>query len=98
MPYTLKFTGDFSKVSDFIGGLDKLVTTTNEGVAVDGRLLTVDGFSLSSAQGATFPHLEANFSVTTYLTPPTQGVTAGATPVAPEATATPASTTTGATP
>jgi hypothetical protein len=37
--------------------------------------------------------------VTTYLTPPAQGVTAGATPEAPSpATAAPASTTTGGTP
>jgi Tfp pilus assembly protein PilO len=98
MPYSLKFTGDFSHVSDFIKGLDKLVKTTNSGVAVDGRLITVDGFSLASAQGQSFPHLEANFAVTTFLTPPSQGVTAGATPVEPLATGTPASMTTGATP
>lgn len=98
MPYSLKFTGDFSHVSDFIAGLDKLVKTTNDGVAVDGRLITVDAFALSSAQGQTFPQLEANFSVTTFLTPPSQGVTAGATPVAPLATGTPAAMTTGATP
>jgi Tfp pilus assembly protein PilO len=98
MPYSLKFTGDFSHVSDFIKGLDKLVKTANSGVSVDGRLITVDGFSLASAQGQTFPKLEANFSVTTFLTPPSQGVTAGATPVEPVAGSTPASMTTGATP
>jgi Tfp pilus assembly protein PilO len=98
MPYTLKFTGEFSRVSDFIKGLDKLVKTTNSGVSVDGRLITVGGFSLASAPGQTFPQLEANFSVTTFLTPPSQGVTAGATPLEPVAGATPASMTTGATP
>jgi len=98
MPYNLKFTGDFSHVSDFIEGLDKLVKTTNSGVSVDGRLITVDGFSLAAAQGQTFPHLEANFSVTTFLTPPSQGVTAGATPAEPVPGAAPASMTTGATP
>jgi Tfp pilus assembly protein PilO len=98
MPYNLKFTGDFSHVSSFIAGLDKLVKTTNEGVSVDGRLITVDGFSLSSAQGQTFPHLEANFAVTTFVTPPDQGVTAGATSEEPLATGTPASMTTEGTP
>jgi Tfp pilus assembly protein PilO len=98
MPYNLKFTGDFSHVSDFIKGLDQLVRTTDSGVSVDGRLITVDGFSLASAQGQTFPHLEANFSVTAFLTPPSQGVTAGATPAEPVAGATPASMTTGVTP
>jgi Tfp pilus assembly protein PilO len=98
MPYSLKFTGCFSHVSDFIKGLDELVDTTNAGVAVDGRLITIDGFSLSSAQGQTFPQLEANFSVTTFLTPPDQGVTAGASPTEPLATGTPASMTTEGTP
>jgi Tfp pilus assembly protein PilO len=98
MPYNLKFIGDFSHVSDFIEGLDKLVRTTDSGVSVDGRLITVDGFSLASAPGQTFPHLEANISVTAFLTPPSQGVTAGATPAEPVAGATPASMTTGATP
>ena len=42
--------------------------------------------------GGSFPKLQATFSVTTYLTPPEQGLTAGATPVGPAAleTATPA--------
>jgi Tfp pilus assembly protein PilO len=98
MPYSLKFTGDFSHVADFIAGLDRLVKTTNAGVSVNGRLITVDGFSLASAQGQTFPQLEATFTVTTFLTPPGQGVTAGATPAAPIVTGTPASLSTGAAP
>jgi Tfp pilus assembly protein PilO len=99
MPYSLKFTGDFFHVADFIHGLDELVKTANSHVAVDGRLITVDGFSLGPQQGSTFPSLEANFAVTAYLTPPSQGITAGATPTVPApATATPASTTTGGTP
>jgi Tfp pilus assembly protein PilO len=99
MPYTLKFTGDFFHVADFIHGLDALVKTANSRVAVDGRLVTIDGFSLGPQQGGTFPSLEATFAVTTYLTPASQGVTAGATPTAPSpATIAPASTTTGSTP
>jgi Tfp pilus assembly protein PilO len=99
MPYTLKFTGDFAHVSDFIHGLDVLVKTANSRVAVDGRLITIDGFSLGAAQNSTFPHLEANFAITTYLTPASQGLTAGATPVAPSSsTATPAAAITGAAP
>jgi hypothetical protein len=100
MPYTLTFKGTFFRVADFIEGLDSLVKTQNEQVAVDGRLLTINGFSLVEDKAFGFPALEASFSVTTYLTPPEQGVTAGATPEAPApaATATPASTTTGGTP
>lgn len=99
MPYTLKFSGDFFHVADFIHGLDKLVKTTNSTVAVDGRLITIDGFSLGPLQGETFPRLEATFAVTTYLTPEGQGVTAGAGPTAPSTTtATPAAAITPTTP
>lgn len=98
MPYSLTFDGSFFEVADFIKGLDSLVKTQSEKVAVDGRLITIDGFSLSAGQ-AGFPMLQADFAVSTYLTPPSQGVTAGATSTAPgEAAATPAATTTGGAP
>lgn len=99
MPYELKFKGDFFHLADFLKGLDSLVKTENERVAVSGRLITVDSFSLKADQTFGFPLLEASFSITTYLTPPGEGVTGGASPEAPEATATaPVSTTTGGTP
>jgi Tfp pilus assembly protein PilO len=98
MPYTLTFKGDFFHLADFIQGLDSLVKTENEKVAVNGRLMTIDNFSLAADGTLGFPHLEATFNVTTYLTPPGQGTTAGATPTAPESAATPVSTTTGGTP
>ncbi len=97
MPYTLTFDGEFFEIADFIKGLDSLVATENAKVSVDGRLLTIDGFSLEAAPNSSFPALEATFSVTTYLTPPEQGVTGGATPASPGA-AVPVATTTGGTP
>jgi Tfp pilus assembly protein PilO len=99
MPYALTFKGDFFKLADFIKGLDSLVKTENEKLAVNGRLLTVNGFALEADPERPFPALQGKFSVTTYLTPPEQGLTAGATPSGPApAEATPASTTTGGTP
>jgi Tfp pilus assembly protein PilO len=99
MPYSLKFIGNFADVADFIHGLDALVSTANSKVSVDGRLITIDGFSLGPPAGETFPRLEANFAVTTYLVPEGQGTTAGATPAAPvSATATPAAAVTEGTP
>jgi hypothetical protein len=91
MPYDLQFSGDFFHVADFIGGIDSMVHTDGSHVAVDGRLLTLDGFALNGDQDLGFPHLNATFAVTTYLTPTSQGVTAGASPtgpVAPSAAAT----------
>lgn len=97
MPYELNFDGGFFEIADFIKELDALVKTENEKVAVNGRLFTIDGFDLAPASNKPFPALQATFSVTTYLTPPDEGVTGGATPTAP-AEAAPASATIGATP
>jgi Tfp pilus assembly protein PilO len=96
MPYTLSIDGDFFEVADFIKGLDALVGTKDGEVAVDGRLMTVDGFTLAPDPNSGFPALTATFAVTTYLTPPSQGVTGGATSESP--TAVPAATTTGGAP
>jgi type II secretory pathway pseudopilin PulG len=98
MPYTLTFDGDFFRIADFIKGLDSLVKTENEKVSVNGRLFTIDGFSLAPGPNG-FPDLEASFSITTYLTPPEEGVTGGATPASPApVSSTPAAVTTGGTP
>jgi Tfp pilus assembly protein PilO len=97
MPYDLTFEGDFFKIADFIKGLDSLVKTENAKVSVNGRLFTINGFSFEPAPGKPFPFLKASFSITTYLTPPGEGVVAGATPTGPNE-ATPASATIGATP
>lgn len=92
MPYSLSFSGDFFHVADFIDGIDSLVDTGGRTVSVDGRLVTLDGFALNADPVLGFPHLDANFAVTTYLVPPTQGITAGASPVEPAAATTPAAT------
>jgi len=83
MPYSLVFSGEFFEIADFIAEIDSLVDTNQNGVAVDGRLMTLDGFALNADAELKFPHLKATFAVTTYLVPPTQGVTAGATASAP---------------
>ena len=48
MPYTLTFSGNFFQIADFIHGIDSLVETENAKVGVEGRLVTIDGFSLNS--------------------------------------------------
>lgn len=82
MPYNLDFAGNFFDVADFIAKLDSMVGTSDSKLAVDGRLVTIGGFALSASEGG-FPRLTANFTVTTYVTPPTEGITAGATPTEP---------------
>ena len=85
LPYQLGFQGTFFDVADFIGGLDGLVTPQDDGARVssDGRLFTIDGFSLQGGAPGSSPKLDANFLVTTFVTPETQGLTGGASPSGP---------------
>lgn len=99
MPYSLTFKGDFFQIASFIEKLDDLVKTNNAGVAVNGRLITVGSFSLSPGEsGGSSSRLSASFTVTTYLTPPGQDLTGGASPTGPEEVTTLTSTTTGTAP
>jgi Tfp pilus assembly protein PilO len=99
MPYNVTFDGDFFEIAEFIRGLDALVDTKGEAVAVDGRLVTIDGFALEADPNRGFPALQASFALTTYLTPPADGAAGGATPAGPGgAEAAPVATTTGALP
>jgi len=88
MPYKLSFRGSFFQIADFIAGIDSLVSGSGEKVDVEGRLVTLDGFSLQEDGDLGFPHLEADFAVTTYLTPPEQEAAAAAVPseIAPPGT------------
>lgn len=98
MPYNLSFSGNFFQIAEFIKGVDRLVHANGAKVAVDGRLLTVSGFALNpeedeGEEGSVHQPgdiLKATFHITTYVTPPTQGVTAGATPSAPAPITSPA--------
>jgi len=86
MPYNLTFSGNFFQIADFIAGVDQLIGTEVEKVGVKGRLVTIDGFSLDPREEGD-ETLDVSFVVTTYVTPPDQGVTAGATPTEPAAPA-----------
>jgi Tfp pilus assembly protein PilO len=87
MPYNLALKGNFFQIADFIHGVDSLVQVDKSGVGVDGRLMTLDGFSLAEDSTPGSSGLAANFTITTYIVPPGQGLTAGATPTSPEAPA-----------
>lgn len=84
-PYSFKFFGEFSTIADLFADIDKLVETPDDGEQpiVDGRLLTIDGFSLSVDPVHGFPRVQGDFGVTTYIVPPEQGLSAGATPAGP---------------
>jgi Tfp pilus assembly protein PilO len=89
MPYKLTFSGRYFDVASFLKGIDDLVHVRGtDQVAADGRLLTVNGFSLSLRDGASgsSPLLDVHLTVTSYVTPSDQGLTAGATPSGPSLT------------
>ena len=94
IPYELVLDGGFFGFADFFHGVDELVSTGHSGVAasgvsVDGRLVTIDGFDIAVSDTG---DLSATVNVTTYVTPPEQGITGGATATAPAATPVAAST------
>jgi Tfp pilus assembly protein PilO len=92
LPYKLTFTGRYFDVADFLKGVDDLVHLRDTSqVAADGRLLTINGFSLSLPDGTPpgpTPPLQVNLVVTSYVTPADQGLTAGATPGGPSSSLT----------
>lgn len=94
MPYALTFSGGFFEIADFLQSVDGMVHMRQGLVDVQGRLLTVDGFTLTPIQSdstnpVSTPMLTAELQVTSFVAPADQGVTAGATPTGP-AVATPA--------
>jgi Tfp pilus assembly protein PilO len=86
LPYTMKFWGNYFQIADFMAGIDDLVKTGKASVQADGRLATIDGFSLDPGTNLPPGVLVANLAVTTYVTPATQGLTAGATSAGPPST------------
>lgn len=87
LPYDLTFSGSYFHVADFLKGVDDLVHMRgNAQVAADGRLMTINGFSLSEPLDTSAnPTLKVTLSVTSYVTPSDQGLTAGASPNGPGA-------------
>lgn len=94
LPYELTFRGRYFEVADFMAGVDRLVKTGKSTIAADGRLVTIDGFTMTADDTFPFPVLKAKVQVTTYVTPADQGLTAGATAAGPAlaSTTTPAPT------
>lgn len=87
VPLEFTFNGSFFELADFFHQLKRFVRQTDGRLDVHGRLMTVDGFTLTA--GESFPNVQAEVTSTVYLSP-LEG-TAGGLGVAPDA-ATPAAT------
>lgn len=98
MQYQLDLTGDFFGVADLMASLDRLVRHDGAKLEVNGRLFTVDGFTMKpdDKDASNPPELIVSLSLTSYIVPASEGLTGGATPTAPAPAST--TTTTSATP
>jgi hypothetical protein len=97
MPFSFTFTGQFFRLGDFFRHLDAFVQSNNQKVSITGRLMTVDALKLEPDTTG-FPNVKATVSATTYLVPPLEGLTGGATPAGPAGATAAAPPATGTTP
>jgi Type II secretion system (T2SS), protein M len=86
MPFSFTFTGDFFRMSDFIGRLERFLVVGNRRMLVSGRFMAIDGIAFTAGPDG-FPQIKANVTATAYLLPASQGLTDGATAAAPAGTA-----------
>jgi hypothetical protein len=91
VPLDLEFRGNFFNLADFFHQIKRFVSLTRRDVLVSGRLVTVEGIRWDSDEEI-FPNIRATLKATVYLSPKSEGVTAGASPAGPSPT-TPAGTT-----
>jgi len=87
IPYELHFTGDFFGIADLLEGLDAQIAVGKQ-TKVDGRLLTVNGLIMERDPDS--GQLLVDLTISSYVLPESQGLTAGGTPVAPPASVPPA--------
>jgi Tfp pilus assembly protein PilO len=95
VPLELEFVGNFFHLADFFHDIKRFVHVANKNVVVNGRLVTIERVQFASDL-TVFPRIKATLTAKVYLSPLSQGVTAGATPGGPAATtpaAAPATTT-----
>lgn len=82
MPFDFVFDGSFFDMSSFLRQLDEFTDVNKNSLEVRGRLLTINGISISSSRKG-FPKISASVSATAFLLPADQGLTNGATPDSP---------------
>jgi hypothetical protein len=98
MPFSFNFKGSFFELGKFFNRIDKFVAVRNGGLDVTGRLLLLNSITLTPDTQKGFPTLTAEVSANSYLLPPTEGLTAGATAAGPTASGTSAAPAASATP
>lgn len=85
MPFSFSFDGSYFDLSDFFRRMENFVSVENKKIDVTGRLLLLGSISVTPEAGD-LRKLQAQINAATYLVPPTEGVTDGASPQAPAGT------------
>ncbi len=83
LAYDLSFQGDFFQIADLFEGIDDMIASKATRVDVGGRLITINGFAMTK-EDVDEP-LDVQLSISSYVLPESQGLTAGATATAPPA-------------
>jgi Tfp pilus assembly protein PilO len=81
LPFTFGFTGSFFDLQRFIAGVQGFVRANDSGIAVRGRLLTIDGVSLVPGSKG-LANLQAKIAATAYLAPSSDQPSTAAAPSA----------------
>ena len=81
LPFEYKFKGDFFDLEELIHNITGLVERRNQELAVTGRLITIQGFTMKRGS--------ITVLATTYMLPADEGLLAGATPQGPAGAAAP---------
>ncbi|HTT30725.1 MAG TPA: hypothetical protein VMG37_20080 [Solirubrobacteraceae bacterium] len=82
--FTVTLAGNYFNLSHFFNSLESFVVNVNGTLTIRGRLMTINAINLVPGPNG-FPQITATVSATTYIVPPTQGATGGATPAGPAA-------------
>ena len=91
--FTVTLSGNYFNLSSFFNRLESFVVNVNGTLTIRGRLMTINAINLVPGPNG-FPQITATVSATTYIVPPTEGATGGATPAGPAPSTTPAKTST----
>ena len=83
--FTFTLAGNFFNLANFFNRVQNFVVSSKNHLLISGRLMTINAISLAPGSNG-FPQITANVSATTYIVPPTQGPTDGATTAGPGTT------------
>ena len=70
MAFSFAFSGDYFKLSGFLGEVERFVRVRNDDLESTGRLMLVTSFSMKTDNLLGYPKLRAEVGATSYVTPP----------------------------